>query len=300
MIPPPPDSPPPLKGSGLSRELRSTIVAILVILIIVIGIIGYAIAGYAFASTRVAIADKSLNTVITNQNSLNSTFQQIDSQFNSLSSATSFDPKKARILSDQFVTNWKTAGVTVDKDDATLVSAKGYLGEQGWITLFGQQLLNREMGRIDHARRALSTAKTIAGDYVQDGEFLQAYFDIFVDVEATQALADSGDFSGAKLRVDTMKVHADHAVQLSNAPGLPAQVHDLTMDLKVAAADFGKLFEAILSHNPDAITAATATATATADKISAYNFDNINQAIRGFYRPLIDTFNSEMAKATAA
>ncbi|MDQ2923395.1 MAG: hypothetical protein M3Q90_03780 [Candidatus Dormibacteraeota bacterium] len=282
------------------RPLRSTIIAIVVILIIVIGIIGYAIAGYAFASTRVAIADKSLNAVITNQNNLNSTFQQIDSQFNSLSSANTFDPKKARILSDQFVTNWKAVGGTVDRDDRALVTARTRLADQAWITMLSQQLLKREVGRIDHARRALSTAKTIAGDYVQDGEFLQAYFDIFVDVEAMQTLADSGDFSGAKMRVDAMKAHVEHALQLSNAPGLPAQVHDLMVDLQVVAADFGKLFEAILSHNRDGITAATATATATADKISAYNFDNINQAIRGFYRPLIDTFNSEMAKATAA
>jgi type II secretory pathway pseudopilin PulG len=299
VIPPPPDSPPPIKGTGLSPALGSTIVAIVLIVIVVIGIIGYAIAGFAYASTRVAIADKSLNAVVTSQNNLNSTFQQIDAQFNSLSS-TSFDPKKARVVSDQFVNNWKAAGTTVDKDDASLAAARTHLNDQQWITVFARGMLTKEVGRIDHARTGLSSAKTIAADYVKDGEFLQAYFDVFIDLEAMQSQGTSGDYTGAKATVETMKTHVDHALQLSKAPGLPAQVHDLMADFQFIVSDFGNYFQALASNDPDVINAATAITTAHIDKIATYNFDQINVEIRAFYKPLIDRFNSEMAQATAA
>jgi hypothetical protein len=264
----------------------------------VLGIIGYAVAGFAYASTRVTMADRSLNAVVISQNNLNSTFQQIDAQFNTLSS-TSFDPKKARSLSDQFVTNWKTASTTVNKDDTSLVVARAHLYDLQWLTVFSRGMLTKEAGRIDHARRGLSSAKTIAADYVKDGEFLQAYFDVFVDLETMQAQGTSGDYAGAKSTVETMKTHADHALELSRAPGLPSQVHDLMADFQVVIADFGNYFQALASKDPDAINNATATTTAHIDKISTYNFDQINVEIRNFYKPLIDKFNSEMAQATA-
>jgi hypothetical protein len=66
--------------------MRRSVVA--VVGIVVFGIIGYAVAGYAYAATRQANADSSLNTVISHQNNLNSTFKDIDKQFNSLSDFT--------------------------------------------------------------------------------------------------------------------------------------------------------------------------------------------------------------------
>jgi hypothetical protein len=36
-----------------------------------------------------------------------------------------------------------------------------------------------------------------------------------------------------------------------------------------------------------------------ANKISAYDFNKIGMEIDDFYKPLVDAFNAEMAKATA-
>src|ERR1700716_3874066 len=137
---PPPPPPPPsqfvaAQGSGLSRRARRTIIAVVLIVIVLIGIIGYAAAGFAYATARFAIADKSLNSVISHQNSLNTTFKDINRKFNGLSSSSASDPKQAHNLIDQFVANARSAGTTVAKDDASLVSAKASLKEQQWLPL---------------------------------------------------------------------------------------------------------------------------------------------------------------------
>ena len=302
---PPPPPPPPsqfvaAQGSGLSRRARRTIIAVVVIVIVLIGIIGYAAAGFAFTTTRVAIADKSLNSVISHQNSLNTTFKDINTKFNALSSGTASDPKQAHTLIDQFVVNAKSAGTTVDKDDASLLSAKTSLKEQQWLTLVGRGNLDKEQGRIDHARKALAEAKTIAGDYVQDGEFIQAFLDAMVDLDTFDTQSANADLTGAKGTLASMSTHVNKALQLSSAPGLPTELHSLMADFQTLVADFGKLLDAVAANNDQSIIAAGASVSADADKIGTYNFDKISTQIDAYYKPLVDTFNSEMAKATAS
>ncbi|MDQ2944236.1 MAG: hypothetical protein M3R21_11290, partial [Candidatus Dormibacteraeota bacterium] len=120
--PPPPDAmvaaAPPERSSGMSRGMRRTIAAVAIIAIVLVGIIGYAVAGFAYASARAAGAGRTLNTVVSHQNSLNSTFKEIDTKFKGLSSGATFDPKQAHTLIDQFVASAKSAGTTVGQDDS--------------------------------------------------------------------------------------------------------------------------------------------------------------------------------------
>jgi hypothetical protein len=311
VIPPPPDAPPPppappdalapasARGSGLSTGLRSTIIAVVVVVIVLIGIIGYAVAGFAYSSARVSGASKSLNTVISHQNSLNTTFKDIDTKFNGLSSSASFDPKQARTLIDQFVANAKSAGDQVANDDASLVSAKASLNEQQWLTVLSRGNLDKESVRIDHARKALTNAKTVAGDYVLDGQFLQAFMDAAIDLDTLGTQSANADLPGAKATLATMKTHVDKALQLSTAPGLPTELHDLMVDFQSFVTDFGKLLDAAAAGDLNAITSAEQSVEKDANKISAYDFNKIGTEIDDFYRPLVDSFNSEMAKATA-
>ena len=302
-VPPPPppqdEAPPPARASGMSSGLRTTIIAIVVIVIVVIGIIGYAVAGFAYASTRVAGANKSLNTVVSHQNSLNTTFKDIDTKFNGLSSSSTFDPKAAHTLIDQFVANATSAGASVDKDDASLVSAKASLNEQQWLTVLSKGSLDKEAQRIDHARRGLASAKTIAADYIQDGQFLQSFIDAATDLDTLGTQSANADLAAAKATLATMKTHVDKALQLSTAPGLPVELHDLMVDFQALDADFGKLLDAAAAGNVNAITSAEQAVEKDATKISAYNFDKISTDISAYYKPLVDTFNSEMQKATA-
>jgi hypothetical protein len=288
-----------MRGSGMSRGLRTTIIAAVVIVILVIGIIGYAVIGLAYAQTRVGNADKTLSTVISHQNTLNTTFKDIDTKFNGLSSSASSDPKQARTLVDQFVANATSAGTTVGQDDSSLVSARAGLGEQQWLTVVARGNLDREAGRIDHARRALSSAKIVASDYVLDGQFLLAFLDVATDINAFGAQSATADLAGAKATLTIMKTHVDAALQLSAGPGLPSELHALMTDFESLVTDFGKLLDAAAAGDDAAITSAGASVQADASKISTYKLDTISTEIDTFYKPLVDDFNAEMAKATA-
>jgi hypothetical protein len=283
----------------MSRGLRRTIIAIVIVAVVVIGIIGYAVAGFAYASSRVAGANRSLNTVVSHQNSLNTTFKDMDTKFSGLNSSSSFDPKAARTLIDQFVANAKSAGTAVDQDDASLVSARASLDGQQWLTVLSKGTLDKEAQRIDHARKGLSSAKVIASDYVQDGQFLQAFLDGIVDLDTLGTQSANADLPAAKTTLATMKTHVDNALQLSTAPGLPVELHDLMVDFQTLVGDFGKLLDAAAAGDVNAITGAEQAVEKDATKISGYNFDKISTEIAAYYQPLVDTFNSEMQKATA-
>ena len=299
VIPPPPAPAEPTGGSGISRRLRTTIIATAVIVILVIGIIGYAVTGLADAQTRVGNADKTLSTVISHQNTLNTTFKDFDTKFNGLRSGSTFDPKQARTLVDQFVANATSAGTTVNQDDSSLISAKAGLGEQQWLTVVARSNLDKEAGRIDHARKALSTAKIVAADYVQDGQFLQAFLDAAADLNTVGTQSANADIAGATTTLAIMKTHVDKALQLSSGPGLPGELHSLMVDFQSLVTDFGKLLNAAAAADDAAIVSAEASVQADADKIGKYNFDTIGTEIDTFYKPLVDEFNAEMAKASA-
>ena len=283
----------------MSSGLRRTIIAIVIVVIVVIGIIGYAVAGFAYASSRVAGANRSLNTVISHQNSLNTTFKEIDTKFNGLSNSSTFDPKAAHTLIDQFVASSKAAGVAVDQDDTSLVTARASLDEQQWLTVLSKGSLDKETKRIDHARKGLASAKTIATDYVQDGEFLQSFLDAATDLDTLGTQSANADLAAAKATLMTMKTHVDKALSLSTAPGLPVELHDLMVDFQALDTDFGKLLDAAAAGDTNALTSAEQAVEKDATKISGYNFDKISTEINAYYQPLVDTFNSEMQKATA-
>jgi hypothetical protein len=279
--------------------MRRTIIAVAVLAIVVVGIIGYAITGFAYAQTRIGNADRTLNAVISHQNNLNTTFKDIDTKFNGLSSTATFDPKAARTLIDQFVANAKSAGTAVDQDDTSLVSTKASLSEQQWLTTLSRGNLDKEAARIDHARAGLSNARTIAADYIQDGQFLQAFLDAAIDLDTLSALSATADLAGAKTTLTTMKTHVDKALQLSTAPGLPTELHALIVDFESLVTDFGKLLDAAAASDNAAITSAETSVEADANKIGKYDFTKIGTEIDTFYKPMVDAFNSEMAKATA-
>ena len=283
----------------MSSGLRRTVIVIVVVAIVVIGIIGYAVTGFAYASSRVAGANRSLNTVVSHQNSLNTTFKDIDTKFSGLNSSATFDPKAARTLVDQFVASATSAGTSVAQDDASLVTARASLGEQTWLTALTKSMLDKETQRIDHARKGLASAKMIAADYVQDGQFLQSFLDAAGDLDTLGTESANADLAAAKTTLATMKTHVDKALQLATAPGLPVELHDLMVDFQALAADFGTLLDAAAGGDNNAITTSEQAVEKDATKIGAYDFTKISTEIDAYYRPLVDTFNSEMQKATA-
>ena len=299
MIAPTPAAPEPERGSGLSKRMRRTIIAIVIVVIVVIGIIGYAVTGLANAQTRVGNADKTLNAVVSHQNSLNTTVTDLNSKFNSLSSSGTFDPQQARTLFQQFAAAETAAGVTDDQDDSALAAARATLSQQEWLTIVARGSLDKEAAKIDHARRALSIAKTAAAGYAQVGQFFQTYYGAQVDFQMVSTQVASADLAGAGATLATMKTDVDKGLQLSGSPGLPSELHTLMVDLGTLVTDFGKLLKAAGTNDATAITNAGNSVQADANKLGTYNVDKIMAEIGAYYKPMFDTINSEMAKAAA-
>lgn len=283
----------------MSEGLRTTIIAVVIIVIVLAGIIGYAVTGLAYAQTKVGNANRTLSTVISHQNSLTATFTGLNAKFNTLSSSSSPDPRQERALFDQFVANEKAAGTTDDQDDKSLVSARASLGEQQWLTVAARGNLDKEATKIDHARKALSIGKTAAAGYVRDGQFFQAYFDAAIDLEMLSSQVVNADLSGATTTLTTMKTHVDKALQLSSAPGLPAELHALMVDFGTFVTDFGKLLAGVAAGDDSAITSAENGVQTDAAKLGTYNMDTILAEIGAYYKPMFDTVDSEMAQAAA-
>jgi hypothetical protein len=274
-------------------------IELVVIGILIVGIIGYAGAGIFYSAVRVASAERTLNTVVSHQNSLNSTFSDINSQLSSLNSSTAFNPQQAIVLVDRSVANSELAAQTINQDDASLDAAATQLRDQSWLTMLGHGSLDRETARIGHARNALAAARTIAADEASDGHFWHALYVALSDLTTLNTQSGAGDLTAAKTTLATMKTDVDQAAQLSTSAGLPAELHDLMADLRTFVGDYAKQLDAQLAGDDASVAVYQATLAADLAKIGKYDIDKIGSEITAFYKPMIDRFNSEIAAATA-
>jgi hypothetical protein len=279
--------------------MRTAIIAIAIIVIVLIGIIGYAVTGLADAQTRVGDANKTLDTVVSHQNNLNNTFADLNTKFNGLSSSTPVDPTQARTLFVQFVASEKAAGVTDDQDATSLATTETRLRERSWLTLVTGTSLDNEAAKIGHAQKALAIGKTTAAGYVQAGQFFQTYFDVQIDGQMFNAQVAAADLTAAATTLTTMKGHVATGLTESSAPGLPAELHTLMADLGTLVTDLGKLLDGVAANDVGVIVSADTSVQADAGKLATYHLDTIMSEIAAYYKPMFDSINSEMAKATA-
>ena len=273
-------------------------IELVVLGILIIGIIGYAGAGIFFSAVRVASAERTLNTVVSHQNTLNTTFGDINSQLSALNSSSAFNPQQAIVLVDRSVANSELATQTINQDDGLLAAASTPLREQQWLTMVGRGSLDRESTRLGHARNALAAARTIAADEASDGRFWHALYVGLADLTTLNTQSGAGDLTAAKTTLATMKTDVDQAAQLSTSPGLPAELHDLMTDLEAFVSDYGKQLDAQLAGDDASVATYQAAIAADLAKIGKYDIDKIGTEINTFYKPMIDRFNSEIAAAT--
>ena len=277
--------------------VRRKRIEITVIAILIVGLIGYAGAGIVYSAVRVSSAERTLNTVVSHQNTLNSTFSDINTQLSSLNNSAAFNPQQALVLVDKSVANSELATQTINQDDASLSTAATRLQDKAWLTLVGRGSLDREATRIRHARNALAAARTIASDEGLDGHFWHALYAGLADLTTLNTQSAAGDLTAAKSTLGTMKTDVDQATQLSTSPGLPTELHDLMADLQTFVGDYGKQLGAQLAGDDASVAAYQAAIVADLAKIGKYDIDKIGREIDAFYKPLIDRFNKEIAAA---
>jgi len=274
-------------------------IEIAVIAILILGLIGYAGAGLVYSRSRVTNAEHTLNTVVSHQNSLNATFNDLNTQLSALNGTSTFNSQQAIALVDKSVANSELATQTINQDDASLSTAAGDLARNPWLTLVGRSSLNRESTRLAHARNALAAARTVSADEVLDGRFWHALYTALADLANLNSQSGAGDFNGAQSTLSTMKSDVDQAARLSTSPGLPSALHNLMVDFQTFVTDYGKQLDAQLAGDDAGVATYQATLQADLTRIGGYNIDQIGTEIDAFYKPLINRFNSEIAAATA-
>jgi hypothetical protein len=283
---------PPAPRRGLSR-----MTAILVIVGILAGPpVLYGVVGYALAAIRIAGADSALSLAIAHGTDLKPTINSIDSGFGGVNSAN-LNARQAKALVDQFVATAQQEQTTTIDDISSLESSRASFGDQQWLTAMSRGRMDVESNRIGHALTALAAAKSITTDYMQDGQFLQAFFNAVINLDTLSTDAQNKDLKGALATVVTMKENVDLALQLSAAPGLPGEVHQLMVDFQVVAIDFGNVLNAAAAGDTNAANADLAKLRADTAKLQTFNGTAVSAKIDAFYKPMIDTFDSEMAKA---
>jgi hypothetical protein len=250
---------------------------LVVMVVMVIGIVGYGLASILYTGLQVAQADRTLAAVVGHQNSLNTTFVDIDSQVSTLDTTKPFDSEQALTLVDLSIENSNVATRTIDEDDRSLSEAAKALYAAPWLTPTEHGDLDRESARLAHARAALAAARVIATDESLDGQFWHALY---------AALADFSTFetSNDVLAYRSAKAEFAFATEMAAyAPGLPDDLHALMTDLEAFMAD----------------TDLGTSVAGDLNRIAAYNIDTIGSEIDAFYRPMIDRYNSEISAATA-
>jgi hypothetical protein len=276
----------------VSRSLGVVIAAVVVIVVLLVGIVGYVFAGYAYASSRISDASTAINTATAHRSYVNTTFDLLDQQLASLDAIT--DDAQAKSTSGQLVSESQSMDTTVGGDDQTLATARGRLHDQQWLTTTSSGRLDAMVTRIDHARKAVSTVKSAAGDYVELGQFFQAFYQALIDGGTLIAAAKNNDLVGSVAANAAFQLDLAVALKVANAPGLPQQYHDFLAALQLYAADFAKELNARDKATYDA---AHNSVVADAAKVNAVDFTGTTATIQSYYKHYRDAFNSEMDKA---
>jgi hypothetical protein len=262
--------------------------------VLLVGVIAYVSAGYVYASSRISDAGGAINGASAHRAYVNTTFDLLDQQVSSL--APMSDAKVARSTAGQLVSESQSMSAIVSGDDQAMATARSHLHDQQWLTAISSARLDAEAGRIDHARKALATLKSAAGDYRLLGQFFQAFYQALIDWDTMQADAKNNDFVGTSSADALLGADAAKAQQLTaNAPGLPSQYHDFLVILQAYAVDVGKVLNARTTADFDA---ADKQVTADLTAMNMLDFTGIAAKIKSYYQHYRDDFNAEMDRAT--
>jgi hypothetical protein len=304
--PPPGYYPPPQYGAGppppRQRNFAPLIAGLIVVVVIIAAVGGYVVAGVAFAQTKLNNAHSAYNKVVDHQNSLTETVnnakeQLTGSDVSGSSTATSIQGFKTTIAG--LVAKSQEAQSQIATDDASLASADAGLKENQWLTVLSRSQLDKESAKIGHERKALAAAKVLTADYVEIGNFYEAFADVFIDFDALATKAQGHDVSGAAAASDKLKTDTTKAISLDKAPGLPAEVDTLLHNVQNIGTDFTSLINAAAQGNDAGVTAAENALQADVAKVEAFDATKADSEINAYYQPLIDSYNSEVDKANA-
>jgi hypothetical protein len=279
--------PPPARHS--SRQLWTILTAVAVVALLLMVGAGYGVAGYVTAGNKLTTANAAIAAATSHQSAFDSAPSTFDLQ---RSDAKAFQSDAAA-----WVQTWGNQSTTIASDDEALTAAGGKLRDQQWLTVIRKGSLDTASARVEHARKAMDAAKTIAGDRQAEGRFLVAYANFLNDFEEFITKGQGGDSIGALAAAARLPADVDKAVSLSGDPQFPSELGVYMRSVQTIAKDLVDYLNAAASGD-------TATAKSlqskTNDDINAGKLIDISQIstkIDEFYQPYMDTYHKELKLA---
>jgi hypothetical protein len=235
---------------------------------------------------------------IDHQNDLTDTVNSLNDKLgaNSLKSGSAASLQSSKALIQQIVDKSQTAQSQIDGDDSSLAKADASLKDNSWLTVMSKSRLDNGSAKIGHERKALAAAKSITAGYVQTGKFYLSFYDVVIDLDDLGTKAEASDLAGTSAAAVKLKADTTTAISLDKAPGLPTETETLLHDFQNLAVDFTNLINA---RNQTAVNAAEKALESDANKVSNFDYTKFDTAFNSYYKPLIDTYNSEVSQANA-
>ena len=283
----PPAAPRPSRSSS---TLGTVIAGISIVALLVVIAATYGVVGYYSASSRLTNANRALQATVDHRGA----FDKAPIGFG----ADASDAKTMQSNAAAFVKTWQGQMATVETDDQALASAAKALGQQQWLTVIRRGNMDSASNRITHARRALDAARTIAAARVKEGQFQQALADAINDFDTLGTDAQNSDFSGAVTAATKMQTDAGRALTLTADKQFPSELHDYMAAVQTLASDFVNYLTA--EKQGDKATAKSLIDKANTDlnALQSYDITAIGDKIDLYYQPYMDTYHSELEKAS--
>ena len=306
-LPPPPPAPPSFPDAAAPDSTariaqprrRGNLVGLIAAIVAVTTLLvlggTYLGVGYALASSRTSAAQRALDSTLQHKVDFSQAITGLSDGFSAFSAAA-FDPLTFKTEVDGFVQSASSQRANIEDDDKQLEAASRKLGEAAWLTVPSRGNLDRTASRIGHARKALAAGSTITSGYAQDGRFLEAYAQVLLDVGDLNA-AGSADLTAALTVVDQLKTDAESALALTNAPGLPAELHELMADVASVATDFHNAITALIAKNDAAYAAAKTQGDKDLATLGAVDTTRVGDEVKSFYQPYFATYSQELQLA---
>src|SRR5256885_1172411 len=292
---------PPAAPARPARSMRPLLAIIVAVIIVIVAVIGYAVAGYAYSQSRLSSSRDAYNSVVANENKITEAVTGLSTKLTgaNVASASSADLKSDQTVVGQLVTQSQAAQSQIGTDDAKLAKADSDLKQNQWLTVINKSEIDKATTRIGHLRKAMADAKTITADYVQIGNFYQAFLDMALDFDTIGNTTNSSDLTAVAAAIQKLKADVAKAIPLDKAPGLPAEMDTFLKDVQVVANDFSNVLNTAASGDSSAFDTAVSKLDADTAKLDTFDFNKMANAIDAFYKPLIDDYNSEVDKANA-
>lgn len=259
-----------------------------VALLVMIGA-AYGFIGFSSANGKVSAANRAIDATVSHRNAIDSAPSTFDL---SATDATSFQNNAAR-----WMQTWKTQATTIASDDQSLATAGSKLRDQQWLTVLRQGSLNSASDRVDHARKAMKAAATIATDRQAEGKFLVAYATVITDTETLVNDEQTGNSVAALAAASRLPNDVAQTITLANDPQFPPELKQYLASIQTVAQDLVDYLNAEAAGDTAKAKAIQTKANADIEAGNQIDVSQVPTKIDTYYQPFIDTYHNELARA---